>query len=471
MRSRFFDLATILFIGDAVLTQLALLLGAVMRYVVPLGKPLGPTEPELIVYTPLLHLFVLFIWPAVFVSLNLYDERQANRLFRQPWALLVATTAATFAFAGVLYFSFRDVPRIMVIYFYVLDLVLLFAFRLVLERVWRREQIEGQGALKLLVVGANEMGRTVAEAIRAELGAACVRIGFLDDEPTAAECAPLLGSIQEARTVVTQHAIDEVIIALPLAQHDRVEPLLLDLQTLPVHISIVPDQFRLAMVRASVDQVAGIPLIGVREPLIHGANRLLKRAFDLLVSSLTLALAWPCLLIIAVAIKLDSAGPVIFKQERVGENGRLFWMYKFRTMTTDAEKNVPCTYVADENGCLQPVYKTPCDPRVTRVGRVLRRFSLDELPQLINVIRGEMSLVGPRPEQTFIVEQYQPWQRQRLVVPPGITGWWQVSGRSDLPMHLNTEYDLFYIRNYSLWLDIVILLRTLGAVIVGRGAY
>jgi lipopolysaccharide/colanic/teichoic acid biosynthesis glycosyltransferase len=120
---------------------------------------------------------------------------------------------------------------------------------------------------------------------------------------------------------------------------------------------------------------------------------------------------------------------------------------------------------------LQPVYKTPCDPRVTRVGRVLRRFSLDELPQLINVIKGEMSLVGPRPEQTFIVEQYQPWQRQRLVVPPGITGWWQVSGRSDLPMHLNTEYDLFYIRNYSLWLDIVILLKTLGAVIVGRGAY
>lgn len=471
MRSRFFDLATTLFIGDSVLTQAALLLSAILRYAIPIGKPLGLEDSGLIVYTPLLHVFVLLIWPAVFVSLNLYDERQANRLFRQRWALFMATTTAIFAFAGVLYFSFRDVPRIMVVYFYVLDLALLVAFRLILERFWSRRQAEGQGTLKLLVVGANEIGRAVAEAMRAELGSACVHIGFLDDEPAAAECTPLLGSISEAQVVVRRHAIDELIIALPLAQHDRVEPLLLDLLALPVHISIVPDQFRLAMVRASVDQVAGIPLIGIREPLIRGADRLLKRAFDLLVSGLTLALVWPCLLIIAIAIKLDSAGPIIFKQKRVGENGRLFWMYKFRTMTTDAENNVPCEYITDENGCLQPVYKVPCDPRVTRVGRILRHFSLDELPQLLNVIKGEMSLVGPRPEQTFIVEQYQPWQRQRLVVPPGITGWWQVSGRSDLPMHLNTEYDLFYIRNYSLWLDIVILLRTLGAVIQGRGAY
>jgi lipopolysaccharide/colanic/teichoic acid biosynthesis glycosyltransferase len=125
----------------------------------------------------------------------------------------------------------------------------------------------------------------------------------------------------------------------------------------------------------------------------------------------------------------------------------------------------------DQDGMLQPVYKRPDDPRVTRVGRILRRISLDELPQLINVLKGEMSLVGPRPEQAFIAEQYRPWQRQRLVVPPGITGWWQVSGRSNLPMHLNTEYDVFYVRNYSIWLDLKILWRTVGAVIRGRGAY
>jgi len=233
----------------------------------------------------------------------------------------------------------------------------------------------------------------------------------------------------------------------------------------------VPDLFRLAMVRASVDHIAGIPLIGIRAPLIQGADRMIKRTFDLLCGGGVLLITAPLLALIAILVKLDSAGPVLFKQQRVGENGRLFWMYKFRTMTADADQQAVCEYLPDGNGALQPVYKLRHDPRVTRVGQVLRRLSLDELPQLGNVIKGEMSLVGPRPEQLFIVEQYEPWQRQRLVVPPGITGWWQVSGRSDLPMHMNTEYDLFYIRNYSLWLDLVILWRTAGAVIVGRGAY
>ncbi len=470
MRSRFFNLATVLFIGDVLLTQGALLLSAAMRYWIPFGKPLDTGNPELIVYTPLLHLFVLLIWPSVFVSLGVYDERRVNKLFHQTLYLAVAIVAAVFAYAGVLYFSFRDVPRIMVIYFSIVDLALLVAFRLVLGRISKYRQARGQGLLRILIVGANEVGRSVAEAVKSELGADRVLLGFVDDAPSAG-CEPILGPIRDVQAIAARNAIDELIIALPLAQHDRVEPLLLDLQTLPIHISIVPDQFRLAMIRASIDHVAGIPLIGVREPLIRGADRILKRTFDLLLSGLILLLTWPCLLIIAIAVKLDSTGPVLFKQERVGENGRLFRIYKFRTMTVEAEKNVPCEYVTDETGCPQPVYKVAHDPRVTRVGRGLRRFSLDELPQLFNVLKGEMSLVGPRPEQTFIVEQYQPWQRQRLVVPPGLTGWWQVNGRSNLPMHLNTEYDLFYIRNYSLWLDVVILIKTLSAVIQGRGAF
>ncbi|MEK7327895.1 MAG: sugar transferase, partial [Chloroflexota bacterium] len=140
---------------------------------------------------------------------------------------------------------------------------------------------------------------------------------------------------------------------------------------------------------------------------------------------------------------------------------RLFWVHKFRTMVPDAEKKRP----------VNPREKLPDDPRITPLGRFLRRTSIDELPQLFNVLRGEMSLVGPRPEQVFIAEQYEPWQRQRLAVPPGITGWWQVNGRGDLPMHLNTHYDLYYIRNYSLWLDLKILWKTVGVVIKGRGAY
>jgi lipopolysaccharide/colanic/teichoic acid biosynthesis glycosyltransferase len=173
--------------------------------------------------------------------------------------------------------------------------------------------------------------------------------------------------------------------------------------------------------------------------------------------------------VIAIAIKLDSPGPVIFKQKRVGENGRLFLMYKFRTMVAGAEERMEEVIQRDADGHL--VHKFPDDPRITRLGRFLRRTSLDELPQFINVLKGEMSLVGPRPEMPILVEQYQQWQLKRLAVPQGITGWWQVNGRSDKPMHLHTEDDLYYIQNYSLLLDLQICLKTGWVILRGKGAY
>jgi exopolysaccharide biosynthesis polyprenyl glycosylphosphotransferase len=230
----------------------------------------------------------------------------------------------------------------------------------------------------------------------------------------------------------------------------------------------VPDYLRLVVVQSSVESLGGMPLIGLREPRITGISWAIKRIFDLVVTLLLLLLTWPFLLLIALAIRLDSPGPIIFKQQRVGENGRFFRMYKFRTMFSDAEARGP-QLGFDPKG--RPTYKWSGDTRVTRTGHFLRRTSLDELPQFFNVLKGEMSLVGPRPEMQFIVELYEPWQRQRLAVPPGITGWWQVNGRSDLPMHLNTQYDLYYIRNYSLWLDLKILLKTIGVVLRGQGAY
>jgi exopolysaccharide biosynthesis polyprenyl glycosylphosphotransferase len=235
-----------------------------------------------------------------------------------------------------------------------------------------------------------------------------------------------------------------------------------------VRVRLVPDYFRLVFVQSAVEMLSDIPLIGLREPRITGLSYGVKRAFDLAVTLALLVPGTPLLLLVAALIKLDSPGPVIFKQRRVGENGRLFEMYKFRTMVADAEARRPPPRL-DADG--RAVHKLPDDARVTRLGRFLRRTSVDELPQLFNVLKGQMSLVGPRPEQQFIVEGYEPWQRQRLAVPPGITGWWQVNGRGDLPMHLNTHLDLYYIRNYSLWLDIVILWKTIGAVIRRRGAY
>jgi exopolysaccharide biosynthesis polyprenyl glycosylphosphotransferase len=200
-------------------------------------------------------------------------------------------------------------------------------------------------------------------------------------------------------------------------------------------------------------------------------DRLVKRLFDLAVSALLLTVLSPLLLVIAVLIKFDSPGPVLFRQRRVGEGGRLFWMVKFRSMVEGAEDEEALLRHNNEDGRLL-FAKTPGDCRITRLGRFLRRTSLDELPQLINVLKGDMSLVGPRPELSWLMEEYEPWQRRRLAVPQGMTGWWQVNGRMKRGSpEQRVEDDLFYVKNYSLWLDLRILCRTVLAVIKGEGAY
>lgn len=205
-----------------------------------------------------------------------------------------------------------------------------------------------------------------------------------------------------------------------------------------------------------------------RSPL-NGYQRTVKRLVDIVFGCILLVLVSPVLLVISLAIALNSRGPVFFRQIRVGENGRLFRIVKFRTMSLDAESRLHEVIRTTDDG--QIIHKHNDDPRVTQIGRLLRRTSLDELPQLFNVVVGEMSLVGPRPELPMLVERYEPWQRERLTVPQGMTGWWQVNGRSDKPMHLNTQDDLYYVRNYSLLLDLLILLKTVWVVLRGKGAY
>jgi len=212
-----------------------------------------------------------------------------------------------------------------------------------------------------------------------------------------------------------------------------------------------------------------MPLLTLKEPVLDPFQRLEKRAFDLIVTGLVLIPALPIMALIALAIRLDSPGPILFRQKRVGEGGVPFTILKFRTMRQDAEKLQAHHNHVDDEGNV--IHKHEDDPRVTRVGRFLRRASFDELPQLFNILLGQMSLVGPRPEMPWLVDMYEPWQRKRFEVPQGLTGWWQINGRSDKPMHLHTEDDLYYIQHYSLLLDVKILLRTIKAVVLGHGAY
>jgi exopolysaccharide biosynthesis polyprenyl glycosylphosphotransferase len=268
---------------------------------------------------------------------------------------------------------------------------------------------------------------------------------------------------------VQERHIDDVVLALPIWAFEQVNQMVAELHDLPVKVWVIPDYFSLALHKATVDNFAGIPMLDLRAPALNDYQRLVKRVFDIVVSVITLIFTLPVMAVIAFLIRLESPGPILIRQKRVGENGRLFEMLKFRTMVANAEDLRQSVEHYDERG--QLIHKHFDDPRITPIGRFLRRLSLDELPQLFNVFNGEMSLVGPRPELPYLVERYQPWQRKRFAVPQGMTGWWQVNGRSDKPMHLNTDEDLYYVQNYSILLDIQIMLKTIWVVLKGEGAY
>jgi exopolysaccharide biosynthesis polyprenyl glycosylphosphotransferase len=459
-----------LFTMDLVLTECALYIASALRFRLPYGDrvPWEMTRVPLEVYG-----LAVLIWAVIFMVLSLYDSNRVFRAVDEFPLVILATTLAAFSLAGFLYLTYRDVPRYLFVYFFLTDLALLISYRAVLRAFFRLRRSHHQGMTRILIIGADSLGREVAQALEEYRYMGLETVGFLaEDSQTQGamiEGLPTLGALEQARDVVEDYNVEEVIIALKHHERSRLANLIAELQKCPVRVKVVPDFFDLAFPRAHVGIFAGIPMIGLREPAIDGFQRFVKRLFDLVVTTAVLLLIWPLLLLIAVLIKLDSPGPVIFKQQRVGENGRTFWMYKFRSMLVGAEEHWAEVTRLTEDG--EIVHKVRDDPRVTRVGRWLRRTSFDELPQLFNVLKGDMSLVGPRPEMPWLVERYETWQRKRFAVPQGMTSWWAISGRSDKPLHLHIEDDLYYIQNYSLWLDLQILWKTIGLVLKGRGAF
>lgn len=432
------------------------------------AKPL-PLSPNLLVPLPL-YLAIGLIWLCVFLALLVYDPRRTYKAVDEFQNVFVASVFAALIFAGLLYLSYRDVSRLLFITFAVLDLASLLAWRFLARLAFRLLNARTYPPQRVLIVGAGEVGQQVACMVRGYAWTGLQLVGYLDDDPhKQGNGWPVLGSVDDARRVVQQERIDNVVVALPQRAYGRVSQLVTALHDLPVPVRVVPDYFSLTLYRATVEDFGGLPLINLRDPALNDVQRLFKRLFDLTVGGVLTLLALPVMGLVALAIKLDSPSPALFCQQRIGENGRLFTMYKFRSMVVEAEKMQGQVNDVDEEGHI--IHKKRDDPRVTRVGRFIRWFSLDELPQLFNVLKGDMSLIGPRPELPWLVEKYEPWQRKRFAVPQGITGWWQVNGRSDKPMHLHTEDDLYYIQNYSLWLDLRILWKTFWTVLRGKGAY
>lgn len=458
------------YLSDIILTVMMLSLAYQARIHLPFGVPLTAQDID---FTPALLVTVAAIWTLVSFLFGAYDANHTLRAADELQTLLLTIGFAAFVFAGVLYMSYRDLPRLLFIYFVIAEGAALLLYRWTLRLGLRWAGARKISPRRILVMGAGRVGRTLGARIEEEAWTGLELVGYLDDNPEKQgqyhAGAPVLGSLSKAMQLIEQMDIDEIIFALPLRAHEALRRLVIALAEHPVRVRIVPDVLDLAFFRASIDDWDGIPLIGLRDPAISGVNRLVKRVFDLITAALVLLLLWPLMLLVGIAIKLDSPGPILLRQERVGENGRLFQVYKFRSMVQDADKRLHEVMREDGNGGV--VHKHRDDPRITRVGRFIRRSSLDELPQIFNVLKGEMSIVGPRPELPLIVARYETWQHKRFAVPPGITGWWQINGRSDKPMHLHTEDDLYYISHYSPLLDLQILWRTIGVVLRGKGAY
>jgi exopolysaccharide biosynthesis polyprenyl glycosylphosphotransferase len=399
---------------------------------------------------------------------GLYLQRRGISGVDELGGIVKATTAAFLIILGVTFFyRSESYSRVVVFYAWGFTIILALLFRTILRRIQVGLRRRGVGVSRLALVGLTEIASLVAEHVRRYPGLGYKLIGYVSEQATTEKAwhgARVLGEAAGLSAIIRQEEIDEVIVALPAGAHALLENLLIEAEATGVRFKIVSDLFGIITNPMSVDEIYGIPVFALKEsPLTRMTARTFKRALDLACAVPALILLLPLWLVLAALIKGSSPGPVFFRQERVGRDNRSFMVFKFRTMRQDAE--------ADTG----PVWAQKDDPRRTAVGAWLRRTSLDELPQLLNVLRGDMSLVGPRPERPHFVNQFKdtiPRYLERHRVKSGLTGWAQVHGlRGNTPIADRTQYDLWYVENWSLALDIKILLRTALEVFHHKEAY
>lgn len=385
--------------------------------------------------------------------------------------------------AGVVLMAFFlqfSPSRLIYVYALVFGLVLMIGHRFVTTLARKSLLERGIGVDRVLLVGDGENARRLMHAFHGhpELGYRLVGFVSEGDEgdtvnvgtETGVVTARRLGTLSEVGNIVRDRGIDEVIIVEERRPMSEIVDVVDQCRERVVQFRVVPNLLQISLDRVDISDINGVPTIGIRDGSIGGWNAILKRTIDVTVSGLGLAVLAIPMAIVAVLIKRDSEGNVLYTQTRLGKNGRPFTMYKFRCMVSDADQRWS-ELVRSTDGADRRLFKDPNDPRLTRTGKWLRKMSLDELPQLWNVLKGDMSLIGPRPPLPKEVAEYEEWQKQRLLVRPGLTGLWQVNGRSDLSFDEMIHLDLYYAENWSAWLDLKILLRTIPAVLLRRGAY
>ncbi len=420
-----------------------------------------------------LLLFVVPAWAILLQAGALYRSYRTSGLGRELWRL-----ARVSAFGGLVLFAFLAltksgyVSRPFVAVYVLVDGLARALLHVGLRALARSMRSRGFNYRTVLIVGTGEKAKALAHRIARSRRWGLQLLGYVAEEGSPSD-APIaghriLGTVKDLPRILREQVVDEVLVTVDRKRIVEMEELFLHCEQIGVNARLAADFFPHLIAKVELDELDGVPLLTFSTTPRDAWGLAAKRVLDVAVAGLFLLLfAWLYLLL-AVLIKATSPGPVLFRQERVGLNGRRFTFYKFRSMVADAEaRRADVEHLNEMDG---PVFKAAGDPRITRVGRWLRKFSLDELPQMWNVLTGEMSLVGPRPPVPTEVEQYETWQRRRLSMRPGLTCLWQVSGRNEIDFRQWMELDLQYIDAWSFGLDLVILLRTVPAVLLGRGA-
>lgn len=416
---------------------------------------------------PLIYLVPLILF--MNYLFELYSSQRARRFTEEFVSILKSNGASVLVVMSILFFL-KEVhySRIVLFLFFIINTILATGERLALRLILRHLRSQGLNLKYMLILGAGSLGTSFLKKIKEHKEYGYEVFGFLDDDEdklgTIIDGAEVLGNIDLLPEVITEHQIDEVILALPLGAYKRLGFIINTCEKFGVKTMIIPDYFDFIPARPRVGDVDGIPLIDIRHiPLDEPNNKLLKRSFDIVFTLAVLVLLSPVLIAIAAGVKLSSPGPVLFSQERVGINRRPFQMYKFRSMKVSDPSTADTQWTVEN------------DPRRTKFGAFLRKTSLDELPQFINVLKGDMSVVGPRPERPYFVEQFKEEIPKYMIkhhVRPGITGWAQVNGwRGDTSIEERIKCDLYYVENWRFALDLKIIVMTILNGFINKNAY
>lgn len=454
--------------SDALLAALAFVLAYALRFragILPAPKGFPPFEQYLDVLPLIAGVVVL-----AYYFQGLYRLRRTGSKVDDFFAVFVGSIlAVVIGMWATLYFQayylrgelkqvgVLEISQIVWALFLATNVLFTFFSREIVRQLLERRWRAGIGLKRVVIVGAGELGRLVADRILEHRDLGLQIVGFLDDRAGGDRLGhrglPLVGTLAEAAEILQRERIDQLYVALPLDEHNKIVQVVEGASREGVDIKVVPDLLQFITLRARLEELDGIPIININDVPLQGLNSFLKRAVDVGLSAVTLVLFAIPLAIVALLVRITSPGPVFYHQERMGLDGRAFKVYKFRSMYLDAER---------ESG---PVWARDNDPRCTPLGRILRRLDIDELPQVWNVFKGDMSLVGPRPERPFFVEQFKqqyPQYMLRHKVRAGLTGWAQVNGwRGNTSLEKRIEYDLYYIGNWSLRLDMKIMWLTL----------